>query len=147
MGLAYKKIIVAVDGSGQGEKAFEKAVSIAVENDAELILAHVIDTRSFATVAAFELSVASKAGEFAKELMDKYTGKAERAGLSDVEKAIEFGSPRAVIPRDIAEEYNAGLIICGATGLNTVERFIIGSVSEGIARNAPCDVVIVRNGI
>ncbi|MED3962316.1 universal stress protein [Niallia taxi] len=147
MGLAYKKIIVAVDGSEQGEKAFEKAVSIAVENDAELILAHVIDTRSFATVAAFDQSVASKADEFAKELMDKYTSKAERAGLSDVEKAIEFGSPRAVIPREIAEKYNADLIICGATGLNTVERFIIGSVSEGIARNAPCDVLIVRNGI
>ncbi|MCT2343018.1 universal stress protein [Niallia taxi] len=147
MGLAYKKIIVAVDGSEQGEKAFEKAVSIAVENDAELILAHVIDTRSFATVAAFDQSVASKADEFAKELMDKYTRKAERAGLSDVEKAIEFGSPRAVIPREIAEKYNADLIICGATGLNTVERFIIGSVSEGIARNAPCDVLIVRNGI
>lgn len=147
MGLAYKKIIVAVDGSEQGEKAFEKAVSIAVENDAELILAHVIDTRSFATVAAFDQSVASKADEFALELMDKYTRKAERAGLSDVEKAIEFGSPRAVIPREIAEKYNADLIICGATGLNTVERFIIGSVSEGIARNAPCDVLIVRNGI
>ncbi|MED4037588.1 universal stress protein [Niallia taxi] len=147
MGLAYKKIIVAVDGSEQGEKAFEKAVSIAVENDAELILAHVIDTRSFATVAAFDQSVASKADEFAKELMDKYTRRAERAGLSDVEKAIEFGSPRAVIPREIAEKYNADLIICGATGLNTVERFIIGSVSEGIARNAPCDVLIVRNGI
>ncbi|TRZ37300.1 universal stress protein [Niallia circulans] len=147
MELSYKKIIVAVDGSEQGEKAFEKAVSIALKNDAELILAHVIDTRSFATVAAFDQSVASKADEFAKELMDKYTRKAERVGLSGVEKAIEFGSPRAVIPREIAEKYDADLIICGATGLNTVERFIIGSVSEGIARNAPCDVLIVRNGI
>jgi len=147
MGLTYKKIIVAVDGSEQGEKAFEKAVSIAAENNAELILAHVIDTRSFATVAAFDQSVASKADEFAKEIMDKYTKKAAQGGVVKVEKAIEFGSPRAVIPRDIAEKYDADLIICGATGLNTVERFIIGSVSEGIARNAPCDVLIVRNGI
>ena len=147
MGLTYKKIIVAVDGSEQGEKAFEKAVSIAAENNAELILAHVIDTRSFATVAAFDQSVASKADEFAKEIMDKYTRKAAQGGVAKVEKAIEFGSPRAVIPRDIAEKYDADLIICGATGLNTVERFIIGSVSEGIARNAPCDVLIVRNGI
>ncbi|MCE4051179.1 MULTISPECIES: universal stress protein [Bacillaceae] len=147
MGLTYKKIIVAVDGSEQGEKAFEKAVSIAAENNAKLILAHVIDTRSFATVAAFDQSVASKADEFAKEIMEKYTRKAAQGGVENVEKAIEFGSPRAVIPRDIAEKYDADLIICGATGLNTVERFIIGSVSEGIARNAPCDVLIVRNGI
>lgn len=147
MGLTYKKIIVAVDDSEQGEKAFEKAVSIAAENNAKLILAHVIDTRSFATVAAFDQSVASKADEFAKEIMEKYTRKAAQGGVENVEKAIEFGSPRAVIPRDIAEKYDADLIICGATGLNTVERFIIGSVSEGIARNAPCDVLIVRNGI
>jgi len=36
------------------------------------------------------------------------------------------------------------LIIVGATGLNAVERFLIGSVSESVARYSKCDVLIVR---
>ena len=34
--------------------------------------------------------------------------------------------------------------MCGATGLNAVERFLIGSVSEHIIRYAKCDVLVVR---
>ena len=34
--------------------------------------------------------------------------------------------------------------MCGSTGLNAVERFIIGSVSEAIVRHAECDVLVVR---
>jgi nucleotide-binding universal stress UspA family protein len=145
MSLQYKNIVVAVDGSEEADKAFKKAVDLATENDATLIVAHVIDTRSFATVAAYDQNIASKTDEFANELMDKYTNAATEAGLTRVTKIIEFGSPKAVIPRDIVKKFNADLIVCGATGLNAVERFIIGSVSEGITRNAPCDVLIVRN--
>ena len=32
----------------------------------------------------------------------------------------------------------------GTSGLNAVERFIVGSVSEAIVRHAPCDVLVVR---
>ena len=34
--------------------------------------------------------------------------------------------------------------MCGTSGLNAVERFIVGSVSEAIVRHAPCDVLVVR---
>ena len=33
--------------------------------------------------------------------------------------------------------------MCGTSGLNAVERFIVGSVSEAIVRHAPCDVLVV----
>lgn len=145
MNISYRNIIVAVDGSEQGDKAFKKALSIAKDNHASLTIAHVIDTRSFATVATYDQSIAAKSEEYANDLLENYMDEAKASGLSTVKKIIEFGSPRAVIPRDIAKREQADLIICGATGLNTVERFIIGSVSEGITRNSPCDVLIVRN--
>ena len=49
------------------------------------------------------------------------------------------------IPKDIAKKYEIDLIMCGATGLNAVERFLIGSVSEHITRHARCDVLVVRS--
>ena len=35
----------------------------------------------------------------------------------------------------------------GATGLNAVERLLIGSVTEFVTRNAPCDVLVVRTDL
>ncbi|GKU81562.1 universal stress protein [Niallia sp. NCCP-28] len=144
MSTHYQNIIVAVDGSEEADYAFKKAVLLAKESNGTLIIAHVIDTRSFATVAAYDQSIAIKADEFAHDLMDKYANSAAASGVANVKKAIEFGSPKVVIPKDLAKKYNADLIICGATGLNAVERFFIGSVSEGITRQAPCDVLIAR---
>lgn len=141
----YQNIIVAVDGSEEADCAFKKAVSLAKEYHSTLIIAHVIDTRSFATVAAYDQSIAIKSDEFANELMGKYANLAAAAGVSQVKTVIEFGSPKVVIPKEIAKKQQADLIVCGATGLNAVERFFIGSVSEGITRNAPCDVLIARS--
>lgn len=145
MSLNYKNILVAVDGSDQADKAFKTALQIAVENNATISIAHVIDTRSFATVAAYDQSIATKTDVYANELLDKYTEMATAVNVVKVNKIIEYGSPRAMIPKEIAKKANADLIVCGATGLNTMERFIIGSVSEGISRHAPCDVLIVRS--
>ena len=49
-----------------------------------------------------------------------------------------------MISKDLSKKLNADLIICGATGLNTVERILIGSVSENIVRTAECDVLVIR---
>ena len=51
---------------------------------------------------------------------------------------------KAIIPKKLANELGVDLIMCGTSGLNAVERFIVGSVSEAIVRHAPCDVLVVR---
>ena len=58
--------------------------------------------------------------------------------------SLEYGSPKVKIAKDIADKFEADLIIAGATGMNAVERFLIGSVTESITRYAKCDVLIVR---
>lgn len=144
MGLKYQNILVAIDGSQEAEWAFKKAISIAKKNNAKLLLVHVIDTRTFATVEAYDRTIAERADQFASELLENYQKIATDAGLTDVDYVIEYGSPKVKIPKDIAKKNNIDLIICGATGLNAVERFFIGSVSEHISRYARCDVLIVR---
>ncbi|WP_017756106.1 universal stress protein [Calidifontibacillus oryziterrae] len=145
MSFTYKNILVAIDGSKESEKAFRKAVTIAKRNDAKLIIAHVVDTRSFATVEAYDRTIAERAERFANEILNEHKKTAETAGLQKVELIVEYGSPKVKIAKDIAPEMEADLIVCGATGLNAVERFFIGSVSEHITRYAKCDVLVVRN--
>lgn len=34
--------------------------------------------------------------------------------------------------------------MCGSSGYNALERFVMGSVSDAIVRYAKCDVLVVR---
>lgn len=144
MTLSYNHILVAVDGSKEAEWAFKKSIDIARRNNATLNLANVIDTRSFAAIEAYDRSIADRALSFAEELLGDYKKQAEAAGVSKVNIIVDYGSPKTMIARDVAKKVEADLIICGATGLSTVERFLIGSVSGHIVRAAKCDVLVVR---
>lgn len=148
MELSYKNILVAVDGSKQAEWAFKKAVQIAKRNnDAKLNLIHVVDTRSYGAVEAYDATLAERAKAYAEELLEGYRKEAESEGLSNVHTIIEYGSPKVVISKEVAKDLNVDLIVCGATGLNAVERLLIGSVSENITRSAKCDVLVVRTEV
>lgn len=107
-------------------------------------MSHVVDTRAFATVEAYDRSLAIRAEKYASELLEEYREKALKSGVTNVVVHIEYGSPKVKIAKDVAPKFHADLIICGATGLNAMERFFIGSVSEHITRYAKCDVLVVR---
>ena len=141
----YQNIVVAVDGSKEAEYAFRKALDVSSRNiGSTLHLVNVIDTRSFAAIEAYDRSIAERAQSHSEELLNEYKKQALDAGLEKVEIVIEYGSPKTIISKDLAKQVHADLIICGATGLNTVERFLIGSVSEAIVRSAKCDVLVIR---
>ncbi|MFS0751178.1 universal stress protein [Oceanobacillus sp. 1P07AA] len=142
--MEYKNIVVAVDGSKAAENAFNKSLDIAKRNNSRLILAHVVDSRTFATAEAYDRSLSERAETYAKELLNSYVETAKAAGITDLARVIEYGSPKVKIAKEISKTFDADLIICGATGMNAVERFLIGSVSESITRYAPCDVLVIR---
>lgn len=143
----YSKIMVAVDGSQEAELAFKKAVNVAKRNQAELVLAHVIDTRAFQTVSSFDNVLAEQATDMAKQTLGDYEKDARTSGVTEVTQVIEYGAPKLTIASQIPEKYDVDLIMLGATGLNAVERLFIGSVSEYVIRNASCDVLIVRTDL
>jgi nucleotide-binding universal stress UspA family protein len=144
MTVTYKKIMVAVDGSDEAEWALKKGIEMAKRNNAEMVLAHIIDTRNFPTIEAYDVTIRDRSETYADELMETYKIRVEEAGVKEVTTVIDYGSPKVKIPKEIAKKYDVDIIVCGATGLNAVERFLIGSVSEHITRYAACDVLVVR---
>ena len=147
MNMVYKNILAAIDGSEEAEWAFKKAINVAKRNDARLILCNIIDSREL-SLSPYGLyadnTIIQNAEKFANKLLTNYHQLALEAGLNEVESIIKYGSPKTKIAKELAPEHNVDLIVCGATGLNAVERFFIGSVSEHILRYAKCDVLVVR---
>ena len=135
----YQHIQVAVDGSKEADVAFSKAVEVAKRNGATLEILHVVDTRAFQDVSSFDSAMVEQVSEEAKTKIEEYYNRAK-----DVHYSIEFGSPKNIIAHEFPEEHNIDLIILGATGLNAVERLLIGSITEYVTRTATCDVLVIR---
>ncbi|AMV61236.1 universal stress protein UspA [Pediococcus damnosus LMG 28219] len=144
----YKHILVPVDGSQEAELAFEKAVAVARRNKgAELHLVHIVDTRAFQNISSFDTAMVEQVTETAKTTLDKYIKEAKDKGLENVDYSIEYGAPKVVIANDMPKQLHTDLIMIGATGLNAVERLLIGSVTEYVTRTASCDVLVVRTDL
>ena len=144
MTLKYSNILVAIDGSKESELAFKKGLAAATRNNATLHLAHIIDNRSFGSIEAYDRTIADRTKKTSEELLANYKEEALAAGVKNVNVIIEYGVPKIAIPKELAPKFNIDVIICGASGLNAAERFVMGSVSERIVRTAKCDVLIVR---
>ncbi|WHY86849.1 universal stress protein [Neobacillus novalis] len=141
----YKSILVAVDGSKEAEYAFRKSIDVAKRNkNSILTIVNIINTRSF---EAYDRTVVERAQKSAEELLNGYKSEAELEGVKNVKVVIEYGSPKILITGEMANLAKADLIMCGATGINAVERFLTGSVSEAIVRSAKCDVLVIRRPV
>ncbi|MFC5558188.1 universal stress protein [Ureibacillus thermophilus] len=135
----YKKIAVAIDFSEGSKKAFQKAVELAKMNQAALSIVHVVDTKTFGSIAAYDLKYAAELREKAEDELAKMKEEAEKAGVANVEILVKEGAAKSVLTN-----LETDLIVCGATGLNRLEKLVVGSVAERIVRNSKYDVFIVR---
>ena len=141
----YQNIVVAVDGSKQAELAFRKSIDVALRNtDSTLHIIHVIDTSFATTVDMLYDNMVELVREHSQVLLDTYKTQANEAGVKNVNTILTKGVPKIVLSKNLSDLVQADLIVCGATGLNAVERLFIGSSTEAITRHAKCDVLVVR---
>ena len=143
----YSKILVPVDGSNEARLAFEKAIEVAKRNRAQVLIAHIIDTRVLQTPTGFEGNFNEEIQRQIENLFQEYRQYAQEHDFNDIDFVLEYGSPKVYISKNIPKDYQIDLIMMGATGLNAVERLFIGSVSEYVIRNASCDVLVVRTDL
>lgn len=62
-----------------------------------------------------------------------------------IRSQIVEGHPGSTIVEQ-AGSLGAELVVLGAIGMNTLNRIMLGSVSDFVATHAPCSVLVVRPG-
>ncbi|MGL9730251.1 universal stress protein [Enterococcus sp. DIV0756] len=138
----YCNILAAVDGSPQAHQALMEAVEAARRNNARLYIAQVINSSGLLLNRATPIAqIIEEEKKAALKLLEE-----EVAGVDYYNKQMItcVGSPKKALCFDLPEVYKIDLIYIGATGKGKLERMLVGSTTDYVVNNAPCDVMVVR---
>lgn len=141
------KILVAIDDSQYSEAAIRQLIALALPRDIQVRVLNVIEAPSFTDSQAWGYAVpVREAGQEQREEAERLVARAAQTlrdvGFSVV-MGVEVGDPKVVI-LDSASQWAADLIMLGSHGRRGLDRFLMGGVSEAVARHAACSVQITR---
>ncbi len=150
--MAFKRILVAVDGSKSSEEAADAAIDIAKASGASLFILSVIQNPVLTEAATPGLGAASGAVKqymnVAKAALESFVDKLESRAKSKgvkVRGEIEENVPSVVQAiTEYAEEWEVDLVVVGTRGLSGFKKLLLGSVSSGLVSHSHCSVLVVR---
>ena len=138
--IAWKKLLVATDGSVYSEAAAQRVIEISRQYHSTLKALSVVDVTVEFMIRAQEVyeSLLAKA----KEFTDLIRKKALLAGI-EADSIVRDGEVYKVII-DVAKEYQADMIVMGSLGRTGIKRLLMGSTAERVLGNASYPVLIVK---
>jgi len=145
--VALTSILVGCDLSPASDLALDRAIAIAAQNAAKVVLVHAqpddaplaeIDRETLQRLG--EVSAAVRAHD-ARELADRMA-RIEARGIA-VELISRVGPPDEVLAQ-AAVDRQAELIVIGSHGHTGIARMLLGSVASSTIRHATCDVLVCR---
>ncbi len=142
------KMLVCTDGSRYSQQAIKEAVKIAA--NLKRVAVYIIFVCETAKPSAFDYDGGSmryeelkRKGEGEKVLQEAVRAFEEKR-IKPV-AIIRKGHPSREIVKMTAEA-NIDLVIVGSRGLSGIKKVILGSVSNAVAQESNCNVLIVKQG-
>lgn len=138
----YKKILLATDGSTHSRRALENAIYIAeCSKNSKIDIVYVIDPNKAKSDVLNNWSLMD-IKEARKKQLQEVEKMTEESGVT-YEVIILHGEPGPTIV-DYAHKNKNDIVIIGSRGLNSLQEFMLGSVSHKVAKRADCPVLIVK---
>jgi nucleotide-binding universal stress UspA family protein len=141
----FHTILAAVDFSQTSEDAVATAVEICKANHARLHLLHVVPNVQVPyAIEPVVFDFTDVLRQHVEAAHQQLAALASRQAIDPavVTPAVVNGPPASEIV-DYAREHAIDLIVLGAHGHGFLDRLLIGSVAERVARRAPCAVLLV----
>jgi nucleotide-binding universal stress UspA family protein len=142
-------ILAAIDTSPLAAQVIDRAVALARQQPGtELHVIHVVDSLPIAAASIGGSPLSTPSAEHLIEEGRAYLAtlleRAQASGHLTVKGYLAVGVPSGEVPQ-LAHTLGADVIVVGTHDPGKVERFLLGSVAERIAREAPCSVLLVRH--
>ena len=146
----FKKILVAVDGSGHAAKALDAASDLARHYAASLSVLSVyrhhsaLESTHSMVRGSEEIDPPDRTlGRLAREIVDTAVERAKSQGVQVSDGLVKRGPPARTIVRT-AEELGVDTIVMGSRGLGDLEGHLLGSVSHKVTSLAKCTCITVK---
>lgn len=141
------KILTGIDDAKSSADVVRAIITQFRTENTEVRVLHVLQPIAPAPpqMAAGYAPELAEQKEPARELVERIAKALGSAGFK-VDTAVEVGDIREGII-DYAAEWGADLIVIGSHGRRGIQRFLLGSVAEFVARHAKCSVEIVRTPV
>ena len=142
-----RRILHPTDFSTASGPAFAKALSLAKDNGAELLIVTVLDalpplaSEAYVSRETYD-RIAAEGRAAAQRRLDRPVARARNAGVRVRSRVLE-GSAHEQIVRTAKRE-RSDLIVMGTHGRTGLTKLLIGSVAGRVISMAPCPVVTVR---
>jgi nucleotide-binding universal stress UspA family protein len=139
----FHKILVADDGSPEGERAAAVAVKLAAKFKAEVILLGVVRSPNIqAEGEGLPLPDPSTCRRNMEDRFERFLILGRALGVEMMVQIVE-GHPSEQIRRR-AEDEHVDLIVLGRRKASRAHRWFEESTSESVLRKTPCSLMIVR---
>lgn len=144
--------LLATDGSPAALDALRVGLAV-LRPEARLIVATVTPAPDPSLVTGTGIAGGVMTIEEKRDLLDRQDTDA-RSILDDTVAALDIDGAEALVLEGrpgpalcaAAADRSASVIVLGTRGLGGVRRAVLGSVSDHVARNAPCPVLTVGGG-
>ena len=135
------RILIPLDGSALAESALCKAMELAGDGTATLMLLRAAEARSLPGVDPTEAQV--EVVREAEEYLAGVTARLATQGMKNVETSVWYG-PAASAIVDAARLRKADLIVMSTHGRSGMGRLILGSVAESVLRGTTTPILLLR---
>ena len=136
--LPISRILVPYDWGEMSNRAFQLAASLALKNDAELVVLFVVPLPAVMYGPPDE--------SYLKHMREQLGRVKPSDPTTRVKYQLAEGNPATEILR-VAKETKCELIVIGTHGRTGLNRFVLGSVAEDVIRMAPCLVLTMTGEV
>lgn len=143
------KILLTTDGSTYSEGAASALLEMIRPDSVEVLVLEVVEPLVFTPPPQMAPGYAPEQVERLKEQINqaeavtaKTAAALRKAGFKAEPRVVESDVRSGIL--NTAAEWKPDMIVLGSHGRRGVEKFLLGSVAEYVARHAKCSVLIVR---
>jgi len=140
-----RKILVPTDFSEDADLAFRTALSIAGNYEARIFLLHVIGKQDLADYCLDQNIVDRVLNEsivFSNDKLQEVIDRIQQGGIVKVIPDVRKGQPYEEILNE-ASERKIDLIVIASHGKTGLQKYLIGSVTEKVMKEAKCPVLLI----
>jgi nucleotide-binding universal stress UspA family protein len=139
--MKFRNVLVGFDGSAPSERAIAMADELAGQHGARMVLVTVLEPLPASQLPTGLEYPSAEQCDLARSQLERQASELRAKGRK-AETRVEIGSPSHVL-LDLADKFEADLIVTGRSGKGAVARMLLGSVTTALLHRTSKPIVVV----